>query len=205
MAPGMGKGNPQLSDQLAGLEGGLVVAEQEVAKGEDASAGRAVEPDLRVEGNQHRREIEVDIGLGEVAADGRHGAHPHVADEPGGLGEHGKALLHQEGALQLAHSCGGTDREPAILLGNAGQALDTGDADEAIGGCEALTQQKGKHGAATQGHRVLPPGQERDRIFDGRRLKEIEGSHKVSGNALGYAPKKNLPSGHDRGQQAAGL
>ncbi len=86
---------------LARLEHGLVIAGEQVLDLEHALAAAAGHDDAGVERHQHRRQVHVRIAVGEIAADGRDIAHPHIGEPPHGAHDHSGAPRHLGGMLDV--------------------------------------------------------------------------------------------------------
>jgi len=79
--------NQDLGQDLIGLEQGFVIAGEKPLYRDNALAALRARDDLRIEGEESRRRIEVRIGLCHRAAKGCDGSYSHGRDMPAGFGQ----------------------------------------------------------------------------------------------------------------------
>ncbi len=112
----------QLGDQLVAPQHGLVIAGEQILDRDRALAGGARHRNVSAERDQHRRQIHVRVGMGEMSADGRDVAHPHIGERAQASRDHRRMGADRGVALEHGQRRHGADLERAV-----GPRLDSGE------------------------------------------------------------------------------
>ncbi len=170
-----------LDDQLAAFERGLVDSGGELLGRDDPLARRAGGDDRSAERDQHRRQIGVRIGMRQMAAQGRHIAHPHIGQGAQRARDHAKAAVNLRRAFERRKPHHRADAQAAIGPGlDPRQTLARGaQAHQPLGPEQAgFHQQHQRRAAGQRPDRRIAGIEQGESLAERTRLDQIEGRHR---------------------------
>src|SRR5262249_43199539 len=125
-----GQRDPDLDEDLVGLQAGLERPGEERPDGDPPFALRADRDDFGADRQPRRRMVVGRIAVGQVAADGGKVAYHRVGDDLRGVVEQGIARPYQLGLFQLRFARERADPENAVSLTDTRQTGDSVDVDD---------------------------------------------------------------------------
>ena len=191
--------------QLAGGQGGLVQAGQELRRGHPAELVAPLADQRGSRREQERGRVGVRVGEAEVAAQGADRTHPQVRHLRDHRGHLRVAVAQRRGGLDLVVRGGGADAHGASVGANAAQAVHSLQVDQVLIASQAELHGQQQLGAAAVGGPVIAqvgeqarglPGRTRAMQGERRQLHSVPRVAAVGGEHLAGDPVRLL-----RGQE----